>query len=142
VTAALAAAAILGAPLSHDHVSISLSDLHTPWEVIERRVRAAAEADIVVTFYNPRSRGRDWQLPKALAILAGHREPGTPVGVVRNASRPDESSRVTTLAGLDPATVDMMTVVTVGNTATRIVAGRMVTPRGYRWQSGTKEEAR
>ncbi|MEW2314945.1 precorrin-3B C(17)-methyltransferase [Streptomyces bauhiniae] len=134
VTAALAAGAILGAPLGHDHVSISLSDLHTPWEVIERRVRAAAEADIVVTFYNPRSRGRDWQLPKALAVLAGHREPGTPVGVVRNASRPDESARVTTLAELDPATVDMMTVVTVGNTATRNIAGRMVTPRGYRWQ--------
>ncbi|MEU3335772.1 precorrin-3B C(17)-methyltransferase [Streptomyces sp. NPDC006668] len=134
VTAALAAGAILGAPLGHDHVSISLSDLHTPWEVIERRVRAAAEADLVVTFYNPRSRGRDWQLPKALAILAGHREPRTPVGVVRNASRPDESSRLTTLAALDPATVDMMTVVTVGNTATRDIAGRMVTPRGYRWQ--------
>ncbi|GAA2235289.1 precorrin-3B C(17)-methyltransferase [Streptomyces nogalater] len=134
VTAALAAGAILGAPLGHDHVSISLSDLHTPWEVIERRVQAAAEADLVVTFYNPRSRGRDWQLPKALAILAGHREPATPVGVVRNASRPDESSRVTTLAALDPAAVDMMTVVTVGNTATRIIAGRMVTPRGYRWQ--------
>jgi cobalt-precorrin 5A hydrolase/precorrin-3B C17-methyltransferase len=138
VTAALAAAAILGAPLGHDHVSISLSDLHTPWEVIERRVRAAAEADIVVTFYNPRSRGRDWQLPKALAILAEHREPTTPVGVVRNASRPDESGRLTTLAALDPATVDMMTVVTVGNTATRDIAGRMVTPRGYRWQ--TSEE--
>ncbi|MFJ6896764.1 precorrin-3B C(17)-methyltransferase [Streptomyces hokutonensis] len=135
VTAALAAAAILGAPLGHDHVSISLSDLHTPWEIIERRVRAAAEADIVVTFYNPRSRGRDWQLPKALAILAEHREPATPVGVVRNASRPDESSRLTTLAALDPATVDMMTVVTVGNTATRDIAGRMVTPRGYRWQA-------
>ncbi|WP_053709780.1 precorrin-3B C(17)-methyltransferase [Streptomyces sp. NRRL B-3648] len=142
VTAALAAGAILGAPLGHDHVSISLSDLHTPWEVIERRVRAAAEADLVVTFYNPRSRGRDWQLPKALAILAGHRAPATPVGVVRNASRPDESSRVTTLAGLDPATVDMMTVVTVGNTATRTVAGRMVTPRGYRWQESTREETR
>ncbi|MGA5501318.1 precorrin-3B C(17)-methyltransferase [Streptomyces umbrinus] len=138
VTAALAAGAILGAPLGHDHVSISLSDLHTPWEVIERRVRAAAEADLVVTFYNPRSRGRDWQLPKALTILAGHREPTTPVGVVRNASRPDESSRVTTLAGLDPATVDMMTVVTVGNTATREIAGRMVTPRGYRWQEEPK----
>jgi cobalt-precorrin 5A hydrolase / precorrin-3B C17-methyltransferase len=138
VTAALAAAAILGAPLGHDHVSISLSDLHTPWEVIERRVRAAAEADIVVTFYNPRSRGRDWQLPKALAILAGHREPTTPVGVVRNASRPDESGRVTTLADLDPATVDMMTVVTVGNTATRDIAGRMVTPRGYRWQEADR----
>ncbi|GGW18639.1 precorrin-3B C(17)-methyltransferase [Streptomyces libani subsp. rufus] len=142
VTAALAAGAVLGAPLGHDHVSISLSDLHTPWEVIERRVRAAAEADLVVTFYNPRSRGRDWQLPKALAILAGHRAPATPVGVVRNASRPDESSRVTTLAGLDPATVDMMTVVTVGNTATRTVAGRMVTPRGYRWQESTREGTR
>jgi cobalt-precorrin 5A hydrolase/precorrin-3B C17-methyltransferase len=139
VTAALAAGAVLGAPLGHDHVSISLSDLHTPWEVIERRVRAAAEADLVVTFYNPRSRGRDWQLPKALAILAEHREPTTPVGVVRNASRPDESSRLTTLAALDPATVDMMTVVTVGNTATREIAGRMVTPRGYRWQE-TQED--
>jgi cobalt-precorrin 5A hydrolase/precorrin-3B C17-methyltransferase len=134
VTAALAAAALLGAPLGHDHVSISLSDLHTPWEVIERRVRAAAEADIVVTFYNPRSRGRHWQLPKALGILAEHREPSTPVGVVRNASRPDGTTRVSTLAALDPATVDMMTVVTVGNTATRLIAGRMVTPRGYRWQ--------
>ncbi|MFE9447469.1 precorrin-3B C(17)-methyltransferase [Streptomyces sp. NPDC006739] len=138
VTAALAAGAILGAPLGHDHVSISLSDLHTPWEVIERRVRAAAEADLVVTFYNPRSRGRDWQLPKALAILAGHREPTTPVGVVRNASRPDESSLLTTLAALDPATVDMMTVVTVGNTATCDIAGRMVTPRGYRWQEDSR----
>ncbi|AZM63008.1 MULTISPECIES: precorrin-3B C(17)-methyltransferase [unclassified Streptomyces] len=138
VTAALAAGAVLGAPLGHDHVSISLSDLHTPWEVIERRVRAAAEADLVVTFYNPRSRGRDWQLPKALGILAEHRAPATPVGVVRNASRADESSRLTTLAAVDPATVDMMTVVTVGNTATREIAGRMVTPRGYRWQ----EEAR
>jgi len=141
ITAALAASALLGAPLGHDHAYISLSDLHTPWEVIERRVRAAAEADLVVTFYNPRSRGRDWQLPKALAILAGHRAPTTPVGVVRNASRPDESSRVTTLADLDPATVDMMTVVTVGNTATREIAGRMVTPRGYRWQDTRPKEA-
>ena len=135
VTAALAAAAVLGAPLGHDHVSISLSDLHTPWEVIERRVRAAAEADLVVTFYNPRSRGRDWQLPKALGILAEHRAPETPVGVVRNASRPDETSLLTTLADVDADRVDMMTVVLVGNTAARCVAGRMVTPRGYRWQS-------
>ncbi|MGW3957021.1 precorrin-3B C(17)-methyltransferase, partial [Streptomyces sp. NPDC004752] len=142
VTAALAAGAVLGAPLGHDHVSISLSDLHTPWEVIERRVRAAAEADLVVTFYNPRSRGRDWQLPKALTLLAEHREPATPVGVVRNASRADESSRLTTLGALDPAWVDMMTVVTVGNTATREIAGRMVTPRGYRWQDTRQEEAR
>ncbi|WP_329180079.1 precorrin-3B C(17)-methyltransferase [Streptomyces sp. NBC_01477] len=135
VTAALAAAALLGAPLGHDHVSISLSDLHTPWEVIERRVRAAAAADLVVTFYNPRSRGRDWQLPKALALLAEHRDPRTPVGVVRAATRPDEEVTVTTLADVDPATVDMVSVVTVGNTASRVVAGRMVTPRGYRWQA-------
>ncbi|WP_225848510.1 precorrin-3B C(17)-methyltransferase [Streptomyces sp. HPF1205] len=141
VTAALAAAALLGAPLGHDHVSISLSDLHTPWPVIERRVRAAAESDLVVTFYNPRSRGRDWQLPKALSILAGHRAPDTPVGVVRAASRPGERTVLTTLAGLDPDTVDMVTVVTVGNTATRTVAGRMVTPRGYRWQHNLAEEA-
>ncbi|MFF0226478.1 precorrin-3B C(17)-methyltransferase [Streptomyces sp. NPDC004629] len=142
VTAALAGAAVLGAPLGHDHVSISLSDLHTPWEVIERRVRAAAEADLVVTFYNPRSRGRAWQLPTALGILAEHRAPATPVGVVRNASRADESSRLTTLGALDAAWVDMMTVVTVGNTATREIAGRMVTPRGYRWQDTRQEEAR
>jgi precorrin isomerase len=139
VTAALAAAALLGAPLGHDHVSISLSDLHTPWEAIERRVRAAAESDLVVTFYNPRSRGRTWQLPKALALLAEHRAPSTPVGVVRSASRPDEHVTVTTLADLDPAAVDMVTVVTVGNTATRAVAGRIVTPRGYRWQAPAKE---
>jgi cobalt-precorrin 5A hydrolase/precorrin-3B C17-methyltransferase len=134
VTASLAAAALLGAPLGPDPVSISLSDLHTPWEVIERRVRAAAESDLVVTFYNPRSRGRDWQLRAAVGILAGHRGPATPVGVVRNASRPGERVRLTTLRELEPETVDMMTVVTVGNTATRRVAGRMVTPRGYRWQ--------
>ncbi|WP_407564150.1 precorrin-3B C(17)-methyltransferase [Streptomyces sp. 184] len=135
VTAALAAAALLGAPLGHDHVAVSLSDLHTPWEVIERRVRAAAESDLVVTFYNPRSRARRRQLPEALALLAKHRAPTTPVGVVRSASRPEEDVRLTTLAELDPETVDMMTVVTVGNSATREIAGRMVTPRGYRWQT-------
>lgn len=135
VTAALAAAALLGAPLGHDHVSVSLSDLHTPWEVIERRVRAAAESDLVVTFYNPRSRARTRQLPEALALLAKHRGPATPVGVVRSASRPEEHVLLTTLAELDPETVDMMTVVTVGNSATREIAGRMVTPRGYRWQT-------
>ena len=135
VTAAMAAASLLGAPLGHDHVSISLSDLHTPWEVIERRVRAAAEADLVVTFYNPRSRARDWQLPKALSILAEHRNaPATPVGIALSVSRPDQWHKVTTLAALDPAEVDMFTVVTVGNTASREVAGRFVTPRGYRWQ--------
>ncbi|MDP9396682.1 MAG: precorrin-3B C(17)-methyltransferase [Actinomycetota bacterium] len=133
ITAALAAAALLGAPLGHDSAMISLSDLHTPWEAIEQRVRAAAEGDLVITFYNPRSRGRDWQLPKALGILAAHRPPDTPVGLVRNASRDDESVRITTLQDVDVDAVDMLTVVIVGSTNTRTVTGRMVTPRGYRW---------
>ncbi|MGW3890631.1 precorrin-3B C(17)-methyltransferase [Micromonospora chokoriensis] len=135
VTAALAAGALLGAPLGHDHAYVSLSDLHTPWEVIERRVIAAAEGDFVAVFYNPRSRARDWQLGKALGILAAHRSPDTPVGVVRNASRPGERVHLATVATLDPAVVDMYSVVVVGNSDTRLVAGRMVTPRGYRWRS-------
>jgi cobalt-precorrin 5A hydrolase/precorrin-3B C17-methyltransferase len=133
ITAAIAAANLLGAPLGHDHAYISLSDLHTPWEAIERRVRAAAEGDFTVCFYNPRSRARDWQLPKALDILAGHRPAATPVGVVRNAGRPDQSMVITTLGEVDPARVDMFTVVLVGSSRSRTVAGRFVTPRGYRW---------
>jgi cobalt-precorrin 5A hydrolase/precorrin-3B C17-methyltransferase len=133
VTAALAAAAVLGAPLGHDHTMISLSDLHTPWEIIERRVTAAAEADLVVCFYNPASQQRDWQLGKALAILAGHRPASTPVGWVRDATRPGQSAGTATLAAFDPAVADMRTLVVVGSSRTRLVAGRMVTPREYRW---------
>jgi cobalt-precorrin 5A hydrolase/precorrin-3B C17-methyltransferase len=133
ITAALAAASLLGAPLGHDHAAISLSDLHTPWPAIERRVRAAAEGDFVVTFYNPRSRGRDHQLPDALDILRAHRPPTTPVGLVRDASRPAERVVLTTLAEVRPEDVDMLTVVVVGSSQTVDVAGRMVTPRGYRW---------
>ena len=133
ITAATAASNVLGAPLGHDHCSISLSDLHTPWPAIERRVRAAAEGDFVVSFYNPRSAKRDWQLPKALAILAEHRPEATPIGWVRNAGRPDESHGLTTLAEFDPAVIDMYTTVIVGCSQSRIVAGRFVTPRGYRW---------
>ncbi|WP_431937297.1 precorrin-3B C(17)-methyltransferase [Micromonospora sp. RP3T] len=135
VTAALAAGALLGAPLGHDHAYLSLSDLHTPWEVIERRVTAVAEGDFVALFYNPRSRARDWQLGRALAILAAHRPPDTPVGVVRNASRDGEWVHLATLATLDPQVVDMYSVVVVGSSDTRLVAGRLVTPRGYRWRS-------
>ncbi|MGC4891275.1 precorrin-3B C(17)-methyltransferase [Micromonospora sp. DT227] len=135
VTAALAAGALLGAPLGHDHAYLSLSDLHTPWEIIERRVSAVAEGDLVALFYNPRSRARDWQLGRALAILAAHRPPDTPVGVVRNASRDGERVHLATLATLDPQVVDMYSVVVVGSSDTRLVAGRMVTPRGYRWRS-------
>jgi cobalt-precorrin 5A hydrolase/precorrin-3B C17-methyltransferase len=133
VTAALAAASVLGAPLGHDHAVISLSDLHTEWDVIERRVRAVAEADLVTCFYNPASRTRTWQLGRALAILAGHRPPGTPVGWVRDASRPSQGSGIATLAAFDPAVADMHTLVVVGSSRTTVVAGRMVTPREYRW---------
>jgi cobalt-precorrin 5A hydrolase/precorrin-3B C17-methyltransferase len=135
VTAGLAAGALLGAPLGHDHAYISLSDLHTPWEVIERRIAAAAEGDFVVLFYNPRSRARDWQLGAAIAILAKHRSPDTPVGVVRNASRDSQQVHVATLATFDPGVVDMYGLVVIGSSQTRLVAGRMVTPRGYRWRS-------
>ncbi|RLK26110.1 cobalt-precorrin 5A hydrolase/precorrin-3B C17-methyltransferase [Micromonospora sp. M71_S20] len=134
VTAALAAGALLGAPLGHDHAYLSLSDLHTPWEVIARRVAAAAEGDFVALLYNPRSRARDWQLGAALEVFAAHRPPDTPVGVVRNASRAGERVHLATLATLDAALVDMYSVVVVGSSQTRIVAGRMVTPRGYRWR--------
>jgi cobalt-precorrin 5A hydrolase/precorrin-3B C17-methyltransferase len=133
VTAGLAAAALLGAPLGHDHAVISLSDLHTAWEVIERRVRAAAEAGFVTIFYNPRSAARDWQLPAALEIMARHRPPSTPAGIVREAARPGQRVTITTLAELDPAEVDMRSTVIVGSASTRVVAGRMVTPRGYEW---------
>lgn len=135
VTAGLAASALLGAPLGHDHVYLSLSDLHTPWEVIAGRIVAAAEGDLVALLYNPRSRTRDWQLGAALETFAAHRPPDTPVGVVRNASRPGQRVHLATLATLDPALVDMYSVVVVGSSQTRVVAGRMVTPRGYRWRS-------
>lgn len=133
VTAALAAAAVLGAPLGHDHVVISLSDLHTPWPTIERRVEAAADADLVTCFYNPASAHRDWQLRRALAVLARRRPPDTPVAVVRDVSRPRQAVTVTALADVEPARVDMRTLVLVGSSRTRMVAGRMVTPREYRW---------
>jgi cobalt-precorrin 5A hydrolase/precorrin-3B C17-methyltransferase len=133
VTAALAASSLLGAPLGHDHASISLSDLHTPWPAIEARIRAVAEADLVVTFYNPRSRGRNWQLPKAVAMLLEHRPASTPVGVVTDASRPGEQVALTTLGELDCTSVTMYACVVVGSSQSTEVAGRMVTPRGYRW---------
>ena len=133
VTAALAASSLLGAPLGHDHASVSLSDLHTPWPAIEARIRAVAEADLVVSFYNPRSRGRDWQLPKAVAMLLEHRPATTPVGIVTDASRPRETVVLTTLGELDTSQVTMFACVVVGSSQSVVVGGRMVTPRGYRW---------
>jgi cobalt-precorrin 5A hydrolase/precorrin-3B C17-methyltransferase len=131
LTAAHASAATLGAPLGHDHVVISLSDLLTPWKVIERRLRAAAEADLVVALYNPRSKARTWQLDSARRILLEHRKPDTPVGVVTDAGRPGQSVRHTTLADLDVTSVGMRTCVLVGSTSTAVIGGHMVTPRGY-----------
>ena len=131
VTASQAAASLLGSPLGHDHCSISLSDLLTPWEVIERRVRAAAGGDFVVVFYNPRSKGRDWQLAKVREIMLEHRSPDTPVGIVRDAYRATQNAVLTDLGAFDPESVDMLTTVIVGNSRTEVRAGRMVTPRGY-----------
>lgn len=136
VTAALATSALLGAPLGNDHAVISLSDLHTPWPVIERRVRAAAEADLVVCFYNPRSRQRDWQLGAMLDIFREHRPPQTPVGAVRQASRDGQRVWHASISEFDPTEVDMFTTVIVGCSQTKVVGGRMVTPRGYRWMPG------
>ena len=131
VTAAQAAASLLGSPLGHDHCAISLSDLLTPWEVIQSRIKAAAEGDFVVSLYNPRSKGRDWQLGKVKEMLLEHRPPDTPVGIVRDAYRPTQRATLTDLASLSPESVDMLTIVVVGSSQTKIIAGRMVTPRGY-----------
>src|SRR5262249_45792258 len=137
ITAALAAAALLGAPLGHDHAYLSLSDLHTPWPVIVARLRACAAADLVLCLYNPRSARRTAQFDEALAVLASPPHPDVPVGLVRNGSRPEETGVRTTLAALakEPSTVDMLTVVLVGSSRSTTVAGRMVTPREYRWLS-------
>jgi cobalt-precorrin 5A hydrolase/precorrin-3B C17-methyltransferase len=132
VTAALAASAAVGAPLGHDFATISLSDLLTPWEAIEGRIRAAAAADFALALYNPRSERRTWQLDAARQILLAHRAPSTPVAVVTDATRADEHVRVTTLAELDPSDAGMTTCVLVGASTTRVVDGRVVTPRGYR----------
>jgi cobalt-precorrin 5A hydrolase/precorrin-3B C17-methyltransferase len=132
VTASVAAAAAVGAPLGHDFVTISLSDLLTPWDAIEARLRAAAAADFAVAVYNPRSRRRSWQLDAARRILLEHRLPVTPVAVVTDASGPAEQVHITTIAELDPSRAGMTSCVLVGASSTRVVDGRMVTPRGYR----------
>ncbi len=131
VPALMAAAALLGAPLMHDFACISLSDLLTPWERIEQRLSCAASADFVIGLYNPCSRKRDWQLPRALEIIRSQQPDSTPVGLVRQAYRPGQHVTLNTLADLDPTTVDMLSICIVGNSTTRILSGRMVTPRGY-----------
>lgn len=131
VTAATAAAARVGAPLVSDFAVISLSDLLTPWNLIEKRLHAAAEANFVIVLYNPQSEERKEPLIKAYEILLKYREPGTPVGVVRHVGRKGEETMVTTLKKLLGCEVDMATTIIVGNSTTRLVGKRMVTPRGY-----------
>ncbi len=142
VSAVNAAAALLGAPLGHDFAVVSLSDLLTPWKVIERRLRAAAEADFVLVLLNPKSQRRDWQYGRAAEILAQHRPADTPVGVVRNACRTGQGVEVTTVRHMAAAVVDMFTTVIVGNSQTRRFGPVLVTPRGYATAGGPGDGAR
>ena len=131
ITAALSGAAVLGAPLMHDFAVISLSDLLTPWEVIEKRLDCAGAGDFVVCLYNPMSRRRRDHLARACAILRRHR-PGTTVcGWVKNIGRAGEERRLLTLEELEGEQVDMFTTVFIGSSSTQQLSGRMVTPRGY-----------
>ena len=133
LTAALSGGAVLGAPLAHDFCVISMSDRLTPWEVIERRLAAAAMGDFCLALYNPSSKGRPDYLARAVRILrANGKAADTVCGLVRNIGREGQSARVLTLAQLEETPVDMFTTVFIGNGQTRQQNGRMVTPRGYR----------
>lgn len=132
VSAMNAAAAVLGAPLMHDFAAISLSDLLTPWELIEKRIEAAAMADFVICIYNPKSSGRTEQIGIARDIILRHRKPGTPVGIVKNAMRDGQKVVITTLADMLNHEIDMLTTLIIGNSMTYVVDGVMVTPRGYK----------
>ena len=132
VTAALSGAAILGAPLMHDFCVISLSDLLTPWAVIERRLRCAAAGDFSIALYNPRSKKRPEHLRRACEILLEEKSPDTVCGWVKNIGRPGQCHGLTTLKDLGSLELDMFTTVFIGASTTKNVDGRMVTPRGYR----------
>lgn len=131
VTASIAAAAHLGAPLMNDFCHISLSDLMTPWEVIEKRLHAAAAADFVICLYNPRSKGRPHHLRKALDIISQYKAGTTVVGIGKDVARPKEIDEITTIDDLDETMVNMTSIVIVGNKETYVHDGRMITPRGY-----------
>ena len=132
ITAANGGAAVLGAPLMHDFAVISLSDLLTPWEKIEKRIRGAAMADFVICLYNPSSRKRADYLKKACEYILEYQNPDTVCGYVRNIGREGEDAHILTLSELKDTEVDMFTTVYIGNSQTRNVDGKMVTPRGYR----------
>lgn len=139
ITAACGGAAVLGAPLTHDFAVVSLSDLLTPWELIEKRLTCAAEADFVLCIYNPMSHSRPDHLRRACDILLQVKDPNTVCGWVRNIGREGEECKLLTLAELRDEKVDMFTTVFVGSSATMNLNGKMVTPRGYRGV-GSREE--
>ncbi|MBO4300786.1 MAG: precorrin-3B C(17)-methyltransferase [Desulfovibrio sp.] len=149
VPAVCAAAALLGAPLTHDFACISLSDLLTPWRVILQRCKAALEADFTCVLYNPRSRGRPDHLAEVLQLAARYRSPHCPVGLVRQAFRPEQEVGVYPLQNFDVSKVDMLSLCLVGNTESRVVGPYMLTPRGYErkkdvsaaYRSGHAEDA-
>lgn len=132
VTAATGGAAVLGAPLIHDFCLISLSDLLTPWEKIEKRILGASQADFVICLYNPSSKKRHDYLEKACDLMLRYKEPGTICGIVSNIGREGETMQVMTLQELREKKVDMFTTVFVGNSQTKELNGKMVTPRGYK----------
>lgn len=132
------AASLLGAPIGHDMCIISLSDLMTPWEVIERRIKAAAVGDFVTAVYNPKSHGRYWQLYRLQELFLKYRSKDTPVGYVRQAGREEQEIKMTTLDKFDPEDVDMFTVVLIGNSQSYLVDGKFITPRGYYREAQTE----
>ena len=131
VTSAFAAAAEVGAPIMHDFCTISLSDLLTPWEVIAKRLDAAASADFAIALYNPKSMGRPEHIKRAVEIISKHKSSHTPVALVKNAGREGTEKKLVTLGTLDYDFIDMMTMVLIGNGNSYIKSGRMLTPRGY-----------
>lgn len=132
ISAVNAAASTLGAPLMHDFAVISLSDLLTPWEKIRERVEHAAQGDFVIALYNPKSHKRVQQIEEVREILLKYKSADTPVGIVRNAKRADEHMVITHLAEFTNQTIDMFSLVLIGNSQTYILNGLMVTPRGYK----------
>ena len=131
VTASSAAGSVVGAPLMHDNCNISLSDLMTPYELIKKRVRNAADADMIISLYNPRSKGRPHYLREAIEIIKEYRDLNTPVAVVRHALRDGQEYKLFNLENLDEEVVDMFSIVIVGNSQSFVKEGKLITPRGY-----------
>lgn len=132
ITASIAGASLVGAPIMHDFCHISLSDLLTPWEVIEKRLRLAAEADFVICLYNPRSKGRSEHLERAFSIMSTFKGPHTPVAILKDVGRENESKKIVEYQAMDYESVDMTTIVIIGNKESYIYQDQFITPRGYR----------